>query len=179
MASKLYLAYGANTAHNDMAYRCPGAEWVGNCELFDFALVFRGVADVVPRKGATMECAVWRINDDNEAALDRFEGVAHGLYWKDYVELEWGDTTERALIYRMARHRRDRCPPPPSYRATLERGYKECGMPLQQIVDAVKESHRDDRPRIEYRGKWAKPTPSENPYDDLFRQWRGRQQGEY
>lgn len=175
--TKLYLAYGANTAHRDMAYRCPGAQFLGLCDMDDTALVFRGVADVIDKKGSTLVCAVWRISADNEAALDRFEGVAHGLYWKDVVDLEWSGRVEQALIYRMASHRRDRCPPPPSYRDTLERGYVECGMPLEQIEVAVRESYRDDRPHRQYRGKWAPATPNaSNPYDDMFAQWRGRRE---
>lgn len=70
----LYFAYGANTNAGSMARRCPAARAVATCTIPDHALVFRGVADVVVRKGFTVRGVMWEITEECERALDAFEG---------------------------------------------------------------------------------------------------------
>ena len=53
--SKLYLAYGANVSAATMRERCPGATFLGTVTLRDYALVFRGVGDMVRWNGQTAD----------------------------------------------------------------------------------------------------------------------------
>lgn len=50
---QLYIAYGSNINLEQMAYRCPHSKVVGTSEIKDYELKFRGVATIVPQKGAS------------------------------------------------------------------------------------------------------------------------------
>ena len=54
---QLYIAYGSNINLEQMAYRCPHSKVIGTSEIKDFELEFRGVATIVPKKGATCSCS--------------------------------------------------------------------------------------------------------------------------
>ena len=45
-----------------MAYRCPHSRVVGTSEIKDFELEFRGVATIVPNKGATVPVSMKQNN---------------------------------------------------------------------------------------------------------------------
>ena len=77
-----YFAYGSNLNVAQMAQRCPGAKLLGRIKLPGWKLVFRGVADAIQEPGAFCYGGVWRITPEDEAALDTYEGVRHGLYRK-------------------------------------------------------------------------------------------------
>src|SRR5215471_3552853 len=96
----LCFAYGSNLHVGQMAQRCPAAKPLGRIILPDWKLVFRGVADCVPEPGAVCYGGVWRITQDCERALDRYEGVRSGAYRKQYVPVT-GDVEGEALIYVM------------------------------------------------------------------------------
>ena len=51
---QLYIAYGSNINLQQMAYRCPHSRVAGTSEIKDFELEFRGVATIVPKKGASV-----------------------------------------------------------------------------------------------------------------------------
>jgi hypothetical protein len=153
----LYLGYGANTNRAHMKQRCPTARYIGNAELIDHRLTFRGVADVIPAPGRNVVCALWEIMPKDEASLDVFEGVSSGMYVKRYADLTFGDDgeTRPALYYTMQPTRRDTHAPPKSYERTLREGYAQCEMPAGQIDEAIR--HASNGPRVErrYAGKWA------------------------
>lgn len=103
-----YFAYGANMSRADMARRCPGAGLVNGAVLPDhrFRINRRGVATVAPEAAAQVHGVLWMITDADERALDRYEGVADGLYGKQRqrVYVQVGPVLEsvegvEALIY--------------------------------------------------------------------------------
>ena len=151
----LYAAYGANTNRGHMATRCPTAQYVGNCTLHDFALVFRGVADVVDAPRSEVVCALWEIQPNDERALDRFEGFPN-FYGKRYARIQFRGQNRLVMFYVMAGVRRDVYEPPQSYEDALREGYAECGMPIRQINRAVKEAARSSEREKRYRGAWVK-----------------------
>ncbi len=81
----LYFAYGSNMDLDQMADRCPGAIFLGLTSLPDrqFVINSRGVASIRRAFGAQCEGAVFALSKSCIRSLDRYEGIAHGLYRKE------------------------------------------------------------------------------------------------
>ena len=106
MKKRLYIAYGSNLDTDQMAWRCPGAKVVAKSWLHDHRLVFQGRpygahANVIPEKGQEVPVAIWEIDQWDEMALDRYEGVSGGYYTKETMEVEVAGKKKEALIYIM------------------------------------------------------------------------------
>lgn len=86
--TRRYLAYGSNLCTSQMARRCPAAKSGEVVELpgWRFVINRRGVATLLPEPGACAAGLVWHLTTACEAALDRYEGVAQGLYRREEVE---------------------------------------------------------------------------------------------
>src|ERR1700693_3768222 len=97
--SKLYIAFGSNLAKRQMRQRCPTARPLGKFLLTSARLVFRGVADLECHAGENAPCGLWAINQADEVALDRYEGVGLGRYGKFHVDLEYLGRPRQAIIY--------------------------------------------------------------------------------
>lgn len=74
-----------------MAWRCPGAKVAGVGTLADWQLAFRGsktgsYLTIEPKKGASVPVGVWEITDQDEKALDHYEGFPH-FYYKRMLRL--------------------------------------------------------------------------------------------
>lgn len=131
---KLYAAYGSNLNMRQMAYRCPAAVPIGKSVLRNSQLIFRGVADVIPWRGAETPIGIWRITDECEQILDIYEGVGRtgrGLYRKDTITFDNGD---EALIYYM--NAKGICEPQGSYFDTIWEGYLDFGLPVRRLREA-------------------------------------------
>lgn len=133
---RFYFAYGANTNVDGMRFRCKAAVAVGAATLRDYKLVFRGVADVAEREGAEVRGVVWSITPECEKSLDRFEGFPT-LYVKRTVRVRL-DNGRRidAMVYVMT-ERDYQDVPSRFYEASLRDGYREFGLPQEQIATAV------------------------------------------
>jgi hypothetical protein len=133
-----YWAYGSNLSERAMAVRCPGAIKIQPLTLKNGALVFRGVADVVTRQGARVHGGLWWISKEHEATLDAYEGVHSKFYLKKYLRLKFKGIPEPipALYYTM-NMRRGIDPPNEDYLATLIDGYRDFGLPLRALEQAV------------------------------------------
>lgn len=70
----LYFSYGSNMNTCRMTARCPTAEPLGPAILFGFRLVEHLYADIEPHAGAQVHGVLWRMNESDLAALDRYEG---------------------------------------------------------------------------------------------------------
>ena len=158
----LYLAYGANTNRGAMARRCPEAEFIGTARLDHHALAFRGVADVRPAKGQAVHLALWDITANDLAALDRFEGYPR-LYTRKQVAFEpltlhrrvVLPTKARAWVYLMTTGY-GLARPAWSYLETLKEGYADCGLPADQLADALADIPLRREPAAGYRSQqWA------------------------
>lgn len=136
----LYFAYGANTSRASMAHRCPGASFLSQAVLPEHELIFRGVADIRPATDKTVTGALWDIDDHDLAALDRFEGYP-SLYTRRGVSVildrtRHGFDRALAIVYQMTPGRRP-SPPADAYLETLVQGYTDCGLPDEQIEQAL------------------------------------------
>ena len=88
---RLYIAYGSNLNLEQMKRRCPTAEVVGTAELKNWRLRFRGgshsaVATIEREQGFTVPVLIWRIQPEDEVALNRYEGFPF-LYRKETLRL--------------------------------------------------------------------------------------------
>ncbi len=148
---KLYFAYGSNLWIEGMWSRCPAAKPVRSYYATNGLLVFRGVADVVGTgvRGDEIAGGLWRITAACEEALDRYEGVASGLYVKKYFKVDG----ERCLYYQMTS--RGVHPPYEGYLDTIVRGYFDFSLELDTLADAVSRSHRDKVKTPDLMRRWV------------------------
>lgn len=131
----LYFAYGSNLNIEQMKRRCPAATPLGAIVIDNFALVFRGVADIEPRDGSLLHGGLWEITDECVKALDRYEGVSSGLYLKRYFPYQGQDV----LFYTMSSLHNE--PPYPHYAETIRAGFGDFGLPVKALDEAIKESY--------------------------------------
>ncbi|KAF5989136.1 AIG2 family [Fusarium coicis] len=86
LPAQLYFAYGSNLWLQQMASRCPESYYVGRAVLMDhrWQINSRGFANVIPCSGYNVHGLVYQVSVDDEARLDRNEGVHSGVYTKSY-----------------------------------------------------------------------------------------------
>ncbi len=101
LGCRAYFAYGSNMDEDQMECRCKDAKLTGIAKLTDyrFAIDVHGVATVIPEKGSAVTGLLWNITPNCEESLDGYEGVAKGCYRKEYLPVECGAGTIKALIY--------------------------------------------------------------------------------
>lgn len=142
---KLYFAYGSNLNLGQMAGRCPDAEFIAPAILEDHALIFRGVADVIPEEGSRVMGGVFSITRRCELRLDRYEGWPT-LYGKKIVNVTVDPFDEgsrscgpdMAMVYTMTR-RSEVCFPSDRYLRSIEEGYDDCGLDRSYLHRALNE----------------------------------------
>ena len=132
-----YLCYGSNMNLEQMAYRCPQSKVVGTAMLKDYELEFRGVATIVPKKGAEVPVLIWEIGQFDEVALDRYEGFPN-LYGKELFKVNVNGETIECMAYTM--NGGDIAPPSLSYYNVIKRGYEENGLDTGYLITALEKS---------------------------------------
>lgn len=137
-----YFAYGSNMNHEHMKYRCPKSKYIGTHELPDHELVFRSVADVQQSKDSSVVGALFKITDECERSLDRYEGYPN-LYTKKYHMAQDENMPKKIMFYSMV-DKQLVFPPSESYLETIIKGYIDCDIPTDNLVEAVKFSQRLD-----------------------------------
>ncbi|MFE1598081.1 gamma-glutamylcyclotransferase family protein [Methylobacterium sp. ID0610] len=97
----LYFAYGSNMDRAAMARRCPAStvRGIGRLNRHRFVIMREGYASVVRDPGATVWGLVWDLALSDVPALDRYEGVASGLYIKAQQPVTTEGGVRRALVY--------------------------------------------------------------------------------
>lgn len=133
---KYYLAYGSNLNKRQMAFRCPDAVPVGTVTVNDYELVFRSVATIEPKPGASVQCAVWKISAEDEKRLDAYEGYPR-LYVKQDFRVKVNGKTITAMAYVMTDGIRDKCPPSTGYLMTIMEGYADFGLDDKPLTIAA------------------------------------------
>ena len=89
-----------------MRQRCPGARAWGAATLDGYRLVERLYADIVKRTDAHVQGVLYTVTAADVAALDRFEGLANGLYRRINVKVMYGRRTYDAFTYLMTKETR-------------------------------------------------------------------------
>lgn len=147
---KLYIAYGSNLNKRLMRQRCPGARPIGKFMLTKAKLIFRGVADVEYSPNDSVPCGLWVIDKSHEAALDRYEGVGAGSYYKEEsIVLRYQGKPHNALIYLM--NSDGIYPPSEYYLETVRQGYKDFGLDETFLDTAIRQSFIHKQPTEQTR----------------------------
>jgi len=135
--NRYYFAYGANTNNDNMQHRCPLAINYGKLILPDYRLVFRGVADIEPHAGSSVQGVLWYISDQCEMSLDIFEGYPH-LYRKESFPCTWNHDKDKVfdvMYYKM--NSNDLGKPSTGYYATIYQGYRDNKLDTKFLNQAV------------------------------------------
>jgi gamma-glutamylcyclotransferase (GGCT)/AIG2-like uncharacterized protein YtfP len=130
-----YFAYGSNMNHEHMKYRCPKSKYIGTYELPDHKLVFRSVADVQKSEDSSVVGALFKITDECERSLDRYEGYPN-LYTKKY-HTTWDKNTPMKIMFYSMVDKQLVYPPAESYLETIIRGYMDCDLPTEALEEAL------------------------------------------
>jgi hypothetical protein len=133
---KYYLAYGSNLNKRQMDLRCPDAVPIGTVTIKDYELVFRGVATIEPKRGAEVQCGIWKISAEDERHLDVYEGYPR-LYVKQDFWVEVGGELVRAMAYVMVNGVRGKRPPSTEYLRTIMEGYEDFGLDDKPLIVAA------------------------------------------
>ena len=155
----LYVAYGSNLDLDQMAFRTPSSFPIGTLELPNWELVFRGVADIIPKDGASVSLGIFNIPTvEDWEALHRYEGTRpdRAMYYLTEIETDMGT----ALTYTMSAGYLIGSPNQ-SYYDTIERGFGHFGMDTAPLVEARK---RADAQSTRIR----KPKPKNSWYSDYL-----------
>ena len=145
---KYYLAYGSNLNMAQMARRCPDAFPVGYATINNMQLLFKGsktgsYLTVEKKYGSKVPVGVWAISDEDEMALDLYEGYPN-FYYKQILKLRVYDFLHHkaqnveALIYIMHEDHPLGCPAQEYYNVCLE-GDKRFGFDVKILENALKE----------------------------------------
>ena len=97
----LYFAYGSNMDRDAMGLRCPASKPLGTARLrrHRLAIMREGYATVVRDPRREVWGMLWDLALADVPALDRYEGVAGGLYAKVQQSVLWVAGARRALVY--------------------------------------------------------------------------------
>lgn len=134
---QLYIAYGSNINLKQMAFRCPHSKVIGTSEIRDFELEFRGVATIVPKKGATVPVLIWELDDRDLPTLNKYEGCP-GFYRQEKMSFELDGKSYEGMAYLM--NRGTISTPSPQYYDTILQGYRENGLDESYLWTALENS---------------------------------------
>jgi gamma-glutamylcyclotransferase (GGCT)/AIG2-like uncharacterized protein YtfP len=133
--SQLYFAYGMNTNHIEMSFRCPDAFALGHARLIDHAFRFAVHADVVPCEGSYVDGVLWRITDRDLDSLDILEGYPT-YYGRNSLRVSIESRIVQAVCYSMQPGRPD-SPPSAGYMNMVQAGYEQHQVPTEQLWNWV------------------------------------------
>ena len=97
----LHFAYGANMSLEGMRARCPRGRPLGIARLMRhrLAVMREGWLTAVRDANANVHGVLWDLALSDIGALDRYEGVAEGLYVKSVQAIVFAGGAKRALVY--------------------------------------------------------------------------------
>ena len=144
---KYYLAYGSNLNVPQMKHRCPGAKAVGVAMIPDYELLFKGsktgsYLTIEWKDGGEVPVAVYEITDQDEGALDYYEGYPTFYYKKEFdIRYKNFETNRkrkiRAFAYIMD-ERRALGVPSTHYIDVCAEGYKHYGFEEKYLLEAYR-----------------------------------------
>jgi hypothetical protein len=106
--------------HEQMAWRCPTAQFIKSVYLRGWRLEFGNHATVVPQRGAVTPGAIWKITPYDLESLDAYEG--YPIY---YTRRRWRQDGEHFFFYEMQDLQGS---PSAPYVEGILQGYQHCGI---------------------------------------------------
>lgn len=93
MEKRYYIAYGSNLNIRQMRMRCPNAMILGTASLKGWELLFKGsktgsYLTIEECEGGMVPVVVWEVTEEDEAALDLYEGFPT-FYYKRDIKLQY------------------------------------------------------------------------------------------
>lgn len=160
--AKLYVAYGSNLNKDQMQWRCPRAKFVGTGVIEDYELQFKGSlrgahATIAPKEGSSVPVGVWTIQELDEERLDNCEGYhkkGYCYYDKEQIPVKMDDGHSiHGMVYIMDQQKGFGYPCA-SYIETVAQGYRDCGLDMgvleQALIDCGQKAHQ--RMESQYAG---------------------------
>jgi hypothetical protein len=97
----VYFAYGSNMNVSAMARRCPRSRALGlaRLERHRLAVMREGWLTAVRDPRSAVQGVLWDLALSDVAALDRYEGVSHGLYVKLLQAVVAERAPRQAIVY--------------------------------------------------------------------------------
>ena len=149
MKKKYYLAYGSNLNVSQMRTRCPQAVIMGTSELKGWELLFKGsktgsYLTIESCENGSVPVAVWEVSENDEKALDRYEGYPT-FYYKKEIKIQYKNIhtnrnrTIMAFVYIMHEDRPIGIPSE-FYLRTCQEGYETFRFDKQVLINAFKKS---------------------------------------
>ena len=164
-APRYYFAYGMLTDPNNMH----GAELVGPALLRNFEFELFRFANVNPVPGAHVIGSLWQLDSNLLGQLDQIEGYPT-LYDRKTVPVFTPDGHRyEAELYTMTPYTRERMlgtATTQSYVNSLTRGYKNAGIPMDQLSDAFR---RDQPQGIKKKRSQAQESQLDEVADQPYR----------
>lgn len=147
---KYYLAYGSNLNVRQMLARCPEAKPIGTTYIPNYALQFKGsktgaYLTIKKESGAYVPAAVWKTNERDEAALDRYEGCPVFYYKTEMklpVKMKNGKIRVLPVYVYIMHEDRKLGVPSFNYVITCLEGYRDFDLPEHYLTKAVTQSRR-------------------------------------
>ncbi|MFV0280729.1 MAG: gamma-glutamylcyclotransferase family protein [Rhodoblastus sp.] len=131
-----YFAYGANMDAAAMRARCPGSRALGRARLARrrFALMADGYATLVRDPASQTHGVLYDLALSDTPALDRYEGVARGLYCKAIQPVLREDGSPvRALVYIGAAPAASGLAKNPAYMQGVIAAAQDAGLPAPYV----------------------------------------------
>jgi cation transport regulator ChaC len=96
-----YFAYGSNMDRAQMARRCSGAVPLAKAKLdnWRFLITTAGFASMAPEPGAAVHGVLWFLTPRDLAALNAYECVDSGLYFRRTLPVRHAGRLRPALVY--------------------------------------------------------------------------------
>ena len=148
-AKRFYIAYGSNLNIRQMRMRCPGARVIGTSEVRDYELLFKGsktgsYLTIEPKAGASVPVAVWEVSEQNELALDHYEGFPDFYYKAEMVlpikGIRSGKVRRRRVFVYIMHEERSLGLPSARYVQVCREGYDAFGFGQRYLTDAIQRS---------------------------------------
>lgn len=131
-----YFGYGHLTLSKETRHLARDAEYVGIGRLNDWQLVIRNFCDIENKQGQHVLGTVWRVTLNDLKRMDQHEAVPEH-YERLPLEVEVDGKTVTAMVYIMTPEYRVKHGPTEKYIRQITTGYKEHGLPLEQIKQAM------------------------------------------
>ncbi|EAY15839.1 hypothetical protein TVAG_160120 [Trichomonas vaginalis G3] len=126
-----YFAYGSNMNLEQMAFRCPQSIKVGHGVMKDYHVVEALYADIDASEGNIVNGLVWKVNSNDLASLDKYEGFPK-RYFRFITPITVSDKEIHCVVYKMTdecRKERSGKEYPEAYRLRCRKGAEDNSIP--------------------------------------------------